>query len=123
MARDAEDCQLWLTVCKPWFTLFGMIEVVQTDVFRRWMDRLDDRVARNRIVARIDRVASGNLGDWKSVGGGVAEVRIDHGPGYRVYFSRRGGRVVIILAGGTKRTQTSDIAKAVGIAKELRGDV
>ena len=84
------------------------------------MDRLDDRVARNRIVARIDRVASGNLGDWKPVGGGVAEMRIDHGPGYRVYFSRRGDRLIIILAGGTKRTQATDIAKAIEIARELK---
>jgi putative addiction module killer protein len=97
-----------------------MIEVVQTDIFRRWMDRLNDRVARNRIVARIDRAASGNLGDWKSVGSGVAEMRIDHGPGYRVFFCRRGDRLIIILAGGTKRTQAADIAKAIEIARELK---
>lgn len=97
-----------------------MIEVVQTDTFRRWMDRLNDRVARNRIVARIDRAASGNLGEWKSVGGGVAEMRIDHGPGYRVYFSRRGDRLIIVLAGGTKRTQAADIVKAIEIARELK---
>lgn len=96
-----------------------MVEIVQTDAFRRWMDRLNDRVARNRIVARIDRASSGNLGDWKSVGSGVAEMRIDHGPGYRVYFTRRGDLVIILLAGGTKRTQSADIAKAVGIAKQL----
>jgi|SRR5258707_325525 putative addiction module killer protein len=96
-----------------------MVEIVQTDVFRRWMDRLNDRVAKNRIVARIDRASSGNLGDWRSVGGGVAEMRIDHGPGYRVYFTRRGDRVIILLAGGTKRTQPADIAKAIEIANQL----
>jgi putative addiction module killer protein len=96
-----------------------MVEIVQTDVFRRWMDRLNDRVAKNRIVARIDRASSGNLGDWRSVGGGVAVMRIDHGPGYPVYFTRRGDRVIILLAGGTKRTQPADIAKAVEIANQL----
>ena len=96
-----------------------MIEVLQTTDFRHWMERLTDSVARNRIVARIDRAASGNLGDWKSVGGGVAEMRIDHGPGYRVYFVRRGDRMIVILAGGTKRTQSADIRKAIEIATEL----
>lgn len=61
----------------------------------------------------------GNLGDWKSVGGRVAEMRIDYGPGYRVYFTRRGDRLIIILAGGTKRSQTADISQAIGIEKEL----
>lgn len=98
-----------------------MIEVLQTDVFRRWMDRLDDRVVRNRIVARLDRAASGNFGDWKSVGGGVSEMRIAHGPGYRVYFTRRGNRMIIILAGGTKRTQDADIRRATEMAAELEG--
>jgi putative addiction module killer protein len=83
------------------------------------MERLKDRVARNRIVARIDRAANGNLGDGKSVGGGVAEMRIDHGPGYRVYFARRGEQLIIILAGGTKRTQSADIRKAVEITTGL----
>jgi putative addiction module killer protein len=96
-----------------------IVEVLQTADFRQWMERLKDSVARNRIVARIDRAASGNLGDWKSVGGGVAEMRIDHGPGYRVYFVRHGDRMIVILAGGTKRTQSADIRKAIEIATEL----
>src|SRR5262245_35912417 len=96
-----------------------VVEVLQTADFRHWMERLKDGVARNRIVARIDRAASGNLGDWRSVGGGVAEMRIDHGPGYRVYFVRRGDRMIVILAGGTKRTQSADIRKAIEIATEL----
>ena len=96
-----------------------MIEMVETDYFQRWMERLKDAIAKNRILARLKRASMGNLGDWKSVGGGVAEMRIDHGPGYRVYFTRRGDRVVIILAGGTKRTQSADVAKAIEIAKQL----
>ena len=62
-----------------------MIEIVETDYFRRWMGRLKDTIAKSRILARLRRASMGNLGDWKSVGGGVAEMRIDHGPGYRVY--------------------------------------
>ncbi len=92
-----------------------MVEIVETDAFRRWMARLNDAIAR-KDPARIKRAA---MGDWKSVGGGVAEMRIDHGPGYRVYFARRGDRTIILLAGGTKRTQDADIAKAIGIAKQL----
>jgi putative addiction module killer protein len=96
-----------------------VIEVVETDAFRRWLSRLSDAIARNRILARIKRASTGNLGDWKPIGGGVAEMRIDHGPGYRVYFARRGDRMVILLGGGTKRTQDSDIAKAIELAKRL----
>ena len=95
-----------------------MIEIVETEFFQRWLANLKDAMARNR----LRRVSLGNLGDWKSVGDGVAEMRIDHGPGYRVYFVRRGDRLIIILAGGTKRTQRADIAKAIDIAEALRGD-
>ncbi|MBV8188015.1 MAG: type II toxin-antitoxin system RelE/ParE family toxin [Alphaproteobacteria bacterium] len=83
------------------------------------MDRLNDPVPRNRIIARIDRASNGTLGDWRSVGGGIAEMRIDYGPGYRVHFARRGDRMVILLAGGTKRTQAADIVRATEIAKQL----
>lgn len=93
-----------------------MIEIVETEVFSRWMERLRDAVARTRILARLRRASMGNLGDWKPVGSGVSEMRIDHGPGYRVYFVRRGDRLVIVLAGGTKRTQAADIARAIEIA-------
>ncbi|WIM14371.1 type II toxin-antitoxin system RelE/ParE family toxin [Enhydrobacter sp.] len=96
-----------------------MIEVLQTETFRRWMDHLDDAVAETRILARIKRAQFGNLGDWKSVGGGVSEMRIDHGAGYRVYFTRRGDKLIVLLAGGTKRTQTADIARAQQIAKQV----
>lgn len=83
------------------------------------MGTLKDGMAKARILARLKRASMGNLGDWKSVGGGIAEMRIDHGPGYRLYFCRRGNRLIIILAGGTKRTQDADISKAIEIAKQL----
>lgn len=98
-----------------------MIEVVETELFQRWMGRLRDAGARTRILARLRRASMGNFGDWKSVGSGVSEMRIDHGPGYRVYFIRRGDRLIIILAGGTKRTQAADIVRALEIARELEG--
>ncbi len=83
--------------------------------------QLKDALAKVRILARLRRASMGNLGDWKAVGGGVAEMRIDHGPGYRIYFTRRGNRMIIVLAGGTKRTQNSDIARAIEIASQLKG--
>jgi putative addiction module killer protein len=96
-----------------------VIEIVETGAFQRWMGALKDGMAKARILARLKRASMGNLGDWKSVGGGVAEMRITHGPGYRIYFCRRGDRLIIILAGGTKRTQDADIAKAIETAKQL----
>jgi putative addiction module killer protein len=83
------------------------------------MGMLKDGMAKARILARLKRASMGNLGDWKSVGGGIAEMRIDHGPGYRLYFCRRGDRLIIILAAGTKRTQAADITKAIEIARQL----
>ncbi|MGA8203824.1 MAG: type II toxin-antitoxin system RelE/ParE family toxin [Woeseiaceae bacterium] len=77
-----------------------------------WLDGLSDRRARARIVARIDRLGVGLFGEWKSVGGGVCELRIDHGPGYRVYYARHGRTLVLLLCGGDKRTQTRDIRRA-----------
>lgn len=96
-----------------------MIEVRQTDTFSNWFARLRDRNARARIDMRIKRVQMGNFGDAKSVGGGVCELRVDYGPGYRVYFIQRGPVVVILLCGGDKRTQASDIAAAQDIARQL----
>jgi putative addiction module killer protein len=80
--------------------------------FREWLEGLRDRQARARIRVRLNRIRLGNFGDSKSVGGGVSELRIPHGPGYRVYFGRRGNTVVILLYGGDKKTQTKDIARA-----------
>jgi putative addiction module killer protein len=95
-----------------------VIEVRQTDVFADWLRRLRDDKARFRIVARIRRLSLGNFGDVKSVGDGVSELRIDYGPGYRVYLSRAGSSLVLLLAGGSKKTQTTDIVKAKKLAKE-----
>lgn len=95
-----------------------MTEVRQTAVFTTWLGKLRDMNARIRIVARIRRMEAGNPGDWKSVGDGVNEMRIDWGPGYRVYYVHRGEEIVILLCGGDKRTQEADIQKAKELAKE-----
>ena len=96
-----------------------MIEVRQTAIFARWLANLRDSRARARINARIRRLSVGNPGDVKAVGGGVSEMRIDYGPGYRVYFVRRGEALVILLAGGDKQTQNHDIAMAIKLARDL----
>jgi len=96
-----------------------MIEVRQTEVFSKWLRELDDRQARARIQTRIDRLQLGLAGDVKPVGEGVSELRIDYGPGYRVYFSQRGHELVILLAGGDKRTQHRDIRTALELARNL----
>ncbi len=96
-----------------------MIEVRQTEVFARWFARLRDRRAQRRIQARIDRLEIGNPGDVRPVGSGVSEMRIDYGPGYRVYFVQRGVALVILLAGGDKQTQQQDIAMAIQLARDL----
>ena len=90
-----------------------MIEVRQTETYAAWFESLRDRQARARIDIRIRRLSLGNPGDVKAVGEGVSELRIDYGPGYRVYFVRRGQTVVILLAGGDKRTQDRDIKTAL----------
>lgn len=100
---------------------FAMIEVHQTETFTKWITKLKDRLAANRITARILRLSiSGHFGDVKSVREGVSEMRFDYGPGYRVYFMQRGAVTVILLAGGDKGTQAADIEKAVELAKEWR---
>lgn len=95
-----------------------MIEVRQTDVFAEWFEALRDREARGRITARIRRLSLGNPGDVKPVGGGVSEMRIDFGPGYRIYFVGRGETLIILLCGGDKRRQDRDIARALELAQE-----
>lgn len=96
-----------------------MAELRQTSVFATWLSGLRDRRARARIQVRLDRLALGLAGDVKAVGSGVSELRIDYGPGYRVYFKRKGDDVVILLAGGDKRTQDRDIQRALALAREL----
>jgi putative addiction module killer protein len=95
------------------------MEIRQTEVFVRWFAGLRDLRARMRITARIRRLSLGNLGDVKPVGGGISEMRIDYGPGYRIYFVQRGATLVILLAGGDKSTQDRDIARASELAREL----
>jgi putative addiction module killer protein len=96
-----------------------MMEVRQTDVFAAWFAALRDREARARITVRIRRLSLGNPGDVRAVGGGVSEMRIDYGPGYRLYFVRRGQALVVLLCGGDKRGQDRDIARALELAKEV----
>ena len=97
-----------------------MIEVRQTEVYVEWFDQLGDLRARVRIDARIRRLSLGNPGDSKSVGGGVSELRIDYGPGYRVYFTRRGSVLIILLCGGDKSSQDADIRQAKHLLAELK---
>jgi len=96
-----------------------VIEIRKTDVFAQWLDDLTDLRARARIQARIERLAGGNPGDVKPAGEGVSELRIDYGPGYRVYFKRRGQKLIILLAGGDKSSQAKDIKKAQRLARNL----
>lgn len=96
-----------------------MVELRQSTSFAKWLGDLRDMTARLRIAARLRRMEHGNFGDVKSVGDGVRELRIDYGPGYRVYFTQHGQEIVILLCGGDKRTQAADIARAKQMAKEL----
>ena len=96
-----------------------MIELRQTERFARWLDGLRDLRGRARIQARIERLAAGHPGDVAPVGEGVSEMRIDVGPGYRVYFTRRGRTVIVLLAGGSKQTQGADIRAALRLARCL----
>jgi len=96
-----------------------MFEVRKTDVFTKWLDNLGDTRARARVQARIERLAGGNPGDVKPVGSGVSELRIDYGPGYRVYFTKVGLEIVVLLAGGDKSTQDADIKQAIRLARNL----
>ena len=96
-----------------------MLEVRKTEVYAKWLDGLRDVRARARVLVRVERLAAGNPGDVKPVGEGVSEMRIDYGGGYRVYFTRQGQTVVVLLAGGDKRTQNTDIETALRLARNL----
>lgn len=97
-----------------------MIEVRQTDEYEKWFDSLRDRQARARIDIRVRRLSLGNPGDARPVGEGVSELRIDCGPGYRVYFVQRADVLIVLLAGGDKRTQDQDIRIAKQLARYLQ---
>lgn len=96
-----------------------MIELRKTEVFATWLDGLRDLQARARIQVRIERLAAGNPGDVQAAGEGVSELRIHHGPGYRVYFRQRGQELILLLAGGDKSTQSKDIKTALQLSRDL----
>jgi len=96
-----------------------VIELRKTDRFAKWLDGLVDIRARARVMVRIERLAMGHPGDVKPIGEGVSELRIDYGPGYRVYYKQIGQVVIILLAGGDKRTQAKDIQAALRLAKTI----
>jgi putative addiction module killer protein len=97
-----------------------MIQIQQTEAYAKWFSGLLDRVARARIDIRIRRLSLGNAGDAKPVGNGVSELRVDHGPGYRIYFIQRGEVVIVLLAGGNKSSQDKDIRNAKALANDLK---
>jgi putative addiction module killer protein len=96
-----------------------VLEIRKTDVFADWLDGLSDLRARARVLVRIERLAAGNPGDVGSVGEGVSELRIDYGPGYRVYYKKHGRELIILLAGGDKSSQAKDIKTALRLARNL----
>lgn len=100
-----------------------MVEVVRTEDFDQWLRKLKDKAGRLRILKRIDRLVNGNPGDVKSIGSGVSELRLDVGPGYRVYYLRDGDVLILLLCGGDKSTQQNDIDKAHRLAEQWRNDI
>jgi len=96
-----------------------MVDIQKTELFAKWLDKLHDIRARARILVRVKRLTAGNPGDVKPVGEGVSELRINYGPGYRVYYKQFGESIIILLAGGDKRTQTKDIKTAIRLAQNL----
>ena len=100
-----------------------MFTVLQTEEFVAWLDDLKDKRAQLRIAARLRQAESGNLGDWQPIEGEVSELRVNYGPGYRLYFARRGRIIVVILNAGDKSTQKRDIRRALKLAAELGEDL
>ncbi len=96
-----------------------MIEIRKTDIFSKWLNGLQDIRARARIMVRIERLSRGNPGDVKPVGEGVSELRVNYGPGYRIYYQQKGKKLMILLAGGDKRTQSKDIKTAQRLSRNL----
>jgi len=96
-----------------------MKELRKTEAFAKWIDEIRDVRARARILVRIERLSAGNPGDVKPVGEGVSELRIDYGPGYRVYYKEQGRKLIILLAGGDKHSQARDIKTALRLARNL----
>ncbi|MBB2893008.1 type II toxin-antitoxin system RelE/ParE family toxin [Flexivirga oryzae] len=99
-----------------------MVEVVKSGIFDLWLRKLKDRRAAARVQVRIDRLAAGNPGDVRPVGNGISELRIDYGPGYRVYYLQEGQRLIVLLCGGDKASQRADIRQAKQIAADWKND-
>jgi putative addiction module killer protein len=100
-----------------------MLAIQLTSEFESWLDDLRDKKAQVRIAARLRQAGTGNLGDWKSVGGELSEMRVNFGPGYRLYFTRRGSVLIVMLAGGDKSSQARDIKRAQQILKNLEPEL
>lgn len=98
---------------------FEVLKSRTTDIYDQWINGLKDGKTRARILVRVDRLCAGNSGDFRNLTDGVSELKLDFGPGFRVYYTVKGNEVVILLAGGTKSSQASDIAKAIELAKNL----
>ena len=96
------------------------MRVEQTDIYREWLDALKDRAGRARILVRVERLIHGNPGQHRDLTDGVSELKIDFGPGYRVYYTQRGTRLLLLLAGGDKSAQQKDIATAIHLAKNFQ---
>jgi len=96
------------------------MRVEKTDIYREWIDALKDREGRARILVRVDRLIHGNPGQHRELTDGLSELKIDFGPGYRVYYTQRGTRLLLLLAGGDKSTQQKDIAKAIELANNFQ---
>lgn len=97
-----------------------MFDVIQSDEFKAWHSGLRDPISRVRIAARLRLAEQGNLGDWKSLRDGISEMRVDVGPGYRIYFTRKGNTVIVLLCGGDKRKQDADIRRAIELTKRWK---
>jgi putative addiction module killer protein len=95
------------------------MRIQMTEVYRDWIDSLKDRTGRARVQVRVDRLAHGNPGNFRALTDGVIELKIDVGPGYRVYYTERAGVLIILLAGGDKSSQTKDIQRAIALARSL----
>ncbi len=96
------------------------MRVEKTDEYREWLDALKDRTGRARILVRVDRLIDGNPGQYRDLTDGVSELKIDVGPGYRVYYAQRGTRLLLLLVGGDKSTQQKDIATAIKLARDFK---
>ncbi|RKP53441.1 type II toxin-antitoxin system RelE/ParE family toxin [Pararobbsia silviterrae] len=103
-------------------TDFPPIAFHQTDAFARWLDALRDPIGKAKILIRIKRAEAGNFGDSEPVGEGISEMRVDFGPGYRIYYAQRGRKIYLLICGGDKSTQTADIRRAKALWNELKDD-